>query len=282
LIDKSCDVADIRLHYVEAGAGPLVVLLHGFPEFWYSWRHQIPALVAAGFRVNAVDLPGYNDSDKPEDVEAYAIPEIVRDLAGFLTQTNETPVAVVAHDWGGVAAWFLAMNHPELVSRLVVMNAPHPKPFFRELRRSFTQKLRMSYQLFFRLPWLPEFVMSRFRYAFLRRMLKRMGRFRDEELQRYVEAWSKPGALTGMANYYRVVGRRKKGPRPAIKPLPMPVMLIWGERDPVFQRGVTEDFDDVVPDLRVERIARAGHFVQTDAPEKVSELLVDFLKSDAG
>jgi pimeloyl-ACP methyl ester carboxylesterase len=275
--DAFCDVAGTRLHYVEEGAGPLVVLLHGFPEFWYSWRHQIPALAAAGFRVVAVDLPGYNDSDKPADVGAYRIPKVARLLGGFLAQISDAPCAVVAHDWGGVAAWFVAMQVPEQVSKLVVMNAPHPTPFFRELRRSWKQKLKMTYQLFFQPPWLPEFVMRRFRFAFLRWMLKRMGRFRDDEIERYVEAWAKPGALTGMANYYRAV-RRRKGPRPAIRPIDAPTMLIWGERDPVFMREVTEDFSDEVPNLRVERIARAGHFVQTDAPDRVNELLIGFLK----
>jgi pimeloyl-ACP methyl ester carboxylesterase len=276
--DKFCDVAGIRLHYVEAGAGPLVVFLHGCPEFWYSWRHQIPALAAAGFRVVALDLRGYNDSDKPPGIGAYAVAELVRDVAGFLTQTNETPCAVVAHDWGGIVAWYLAMLHPTLVSKLVVLNAPHPKPFFRELKRSLTQKLRMTYQLFFQLPWFPEFVMRRFRFAFLRTMLKRMGRFTAEEIEKYVEAWSKPGALTAMVNYYRAFRRRSPFLR-VMRPIEIPTMLIWGARDPVFQRGATENFEDVVPNLRVERIERAGHFVQTDAPERVNELLLDFLRN---
>ncbi|MCU1347335.1 MAG: putative hydrolase or acyltransferase (alpha/beta hydrolase superfamily), partial [Acidobacteria bacterium] len=129
-------VGEISLHYVEAGEGPLVVLLHGFPEFWYSWRHQIPALVRAGFRVIACDLRGYNDSSKPRSVDAYRVAAIVQDVAGLLVQSRDTPCALVGHDWGGVVAWFLPMLHPELVDRLVVINAPHPVPFARELKRS--------------------------------------------------------------------------------------------------------------------------------------------------
>lgn len=278
MIDQYRDVAGIRLHYVEAGAGPLVVLLHGAPEFWYSWRHQIPILAAAGFRVIALDLPGYNDSGKPDDLDAYRIPEIARVIAGFLAQTNEAPCVLVGHDWGGITAWMVAMLHPDVVSRLVVLNAPHPAPFFRELKRSWSQKLRMAYQLFFQLPRVPEFTMRRFRFAFLRIGLRRMGRFRADEIERYVEAWSKPGALTGMANYYRAVPRSRRSGSLPLRPITIPTLLIWGERDPVFIRAVTENFDDMVPNLRIERLARAGHFVQTDAAERVGELLVGFLR----
>jgi pimeloyl-ACP methyl ester carboxylesterase len=277
LIDKHADVAGLQLHYVEAGDGPPVVLLHGFPEFWFSWRNQIPFLAANGFRAIAPDLRGYNDSGKPADINAYAIPEIVKDIAGLITQVAGGRCTLVGHDWGGVAAWFVAMLHPELVERLIILNSPHPAPFAREMKKP-RQKLRMSYQLLFQPRGFAEFVMRRFRFLALRSMLRSAGRFTPEDIERYVEAWSKPGALSGMANYYRAVFKTRRLLRSLVRPIAMPTMLIWGDRDPVFTIETTERFEEWVPNLRLERIAKAGHFVQTDAPDRVSQLMVEFLK----
>src|SRR5262245_18860577 len=121
------DAGGVRLHVAEAGSGPLVVLLHGFPEFWYAWRHQIPALARAGFHVVAPDMRGYNLSDKPRGVHPYRVPTLVEDVAGLIRASGAPRAAVVGHDWGGLVAWALAMQHPELVDRLVIVNSPHPK-----------------------------------------------------------------------------------------------------------------------------------------------------------
>lgn len=276
LTEKYADVAGLRLHYVETGGGPPVVLLHGFPEFWYSWRHQLPFLASRGFRAIAPDLRGYNDSAKPDAIEAYEIPAVVEDLAGLIAQVAAPRCHLIGHDWGGVVAWFAAMMHPELIDRLVILNSPHPVPLAREMRHR-RQKLRMSYQLLFWPPRLPEFAMRRFRFRVLRSLLTSAGRFHREEIDRYVEAWSKPGALTGMANYYRAMRRARGKLKPLIRRIEAPTLIIWGERDPVFTRETTERFEEWVPDLRIERIARAGHFVQTDAPDRVNELIGAFL-----
>src|SRR5262249_33835635 len=143
-------VGGLRLHYVEAGAGPPVLLLHGFPEFWYSWRHQLPALAGAGFRAWAPDLRGYNESEKPAGVRNYRVRLLVEDVAGLIRHTGAGRATVVGHDWGGVIAWRLAMDRPELVERLVILNAPHPGAFLRELRNP-AQWLRSAYVLFFQL-----------------------------------------------------------------------------------------------------------------------------------
>jgi pimeloyl-ACP methyl ester carboxylesterase len=272
-------VGETGIHYVEAGEGPLVVLLHGFPEFWYSWRDQIPALVRGGFRVIAPDLRGYNDSSKPPEIDAYRIVCVVQDVAGLIVQSGEMPCALVGHDWGGVVAWLLPMLHPSLVRKLIIANSPHPVPLARELKHSKAQKLRMAYQLFMQIPRLPEFVMRRFRFAALRTLLRRAGNFDSRELEEYVEAWQKPGALRGMTNYYRALRRHRRELRPLIRPIDIPTLLIWGERDPVFTRATTENFHDYVPDLRIERIADAGHFVQSDAPDRVNRVLIDFLRN---
>jgi len=275
---RFADVGGVRIHYVEEGSGPLVVLLHGFPEFWYSWRHQIPALARAGFRVIAPDLRGYNDSARPLDVDSYKITAVVQDIAGLIVQSGDVPCAVVGHDWGGLAAWLLPMLHPRLVRKLVVLNSPHPVPYSRELRRNRAQKLRSSYQLFFSMPVLPQLFLP----LFLGTLMRRSGRFTSEDIRAYRVAWRKPGAMTTMTNYYRALTRYRKDLRPLIRPIEVPTLLIWGERDPVFTRATTEDFGEYVPDLRVERIAEAGHFVQTDAAERVNELLVGFLSLSVG
>lgn len=270
---QRADINGVELHWVEAGEGPLVVLLHGFPEFWYSWRNQIPALVRAGHRVIAPDLRGYNESSKPAGIAAYKMQTVVQDIAALIARSGDVPCDVVGHDWGGVAAWFHAMLHPDQVRRLAVLNSPHPVPLRRELRRSREQRLRMWYQLFFNIPWLPDTLL---RLGGLRLMMRRAGRFTDAELREYARSWRWPGAVRGMLGYYRAMLRTRAELAPLVRPIDVPTLLIWGERDPVFTRATTENFSDYVPNLRVERIAEAGHFVQTDAANRVNELLVGF------
>jgi epoxide hydrolase 4 len=270
--DRWAGVGETQIHYVEDGDGPLVVMLHGFPEFWYSWRKQIPALAAAGYRVIAPDLRGYNDSSKPRGIDAYRLPCIVQDIAGLIVQ-NGGSCTLVGHDWGGAAAWLLAMLHPSLVERLVILNSPHPVPLRRELDRSLRQKVRFAYQLFFQLPRLPELVLR----VIGKRMLRRMGRFTEEELRTYGEAWRKPDALTSMLHYYRALRRHRRELRGLIRRIDAPVLLIWGERDPVFLPSTIENFGEWVPNLRIKRIGGAGHFVQTDAAEEVNAALLGFL-----
>jgi pimeloyl-ACP methyl ester carboxylesterase len=276
--DRDCDVGGITIHYVEAGQGSLVVLLHGFPEFWYSWRHQIPALAAAGFHVIAVDLRGYNESSKPSAIDAYRLPELTKDIAGLISQSGEGPCILAGHDWGGAIAWMTAMLYPELVSRLIILNSPHPVAYLREMRHSARQKWRAKYQLLFHPPRLAEFVLRRFRYAVLRRALARNGSFTPDEIERYVDAWAKPGAITGMANYYRAT-RQRKGLRGMMRRIDIPTLMIWGDRDPFFTPETLNDFSEYVPDLRIEHITDSGHFVQTDAPVRVSELMIGFARS---
>jgi epoxide hydrolase 4 len=273
----TCIVGGIPIHYVEAGEGPLIVLLHGFPEFWYSWRNQIPALAAAGFHVIAVDLRGYNDSAKVPGIDSYRLPDLAKDIAGVITQSGESPCILGGHDWGGAIAWLTAMLYPELVSRLIILNSPHPVAYLREMRRSARQKWRAKYQLLFQLPWLPEFAMRRFRYALLRRSLARLGSFTSEEIERYVEAWAKPGALTAMSNYYRAM-RHRKGMRGLMRRIDIPTLMIWGDLDPFFTPETLLDFREYVPEVRIEHIPDAGHFVQTDAPGRVNELMIGFAR----
>ena len=266
-------VNGVELHYVDAGRGPLVVLLHGFPEFWYSWRNQIPALVNAGFRVVAPDLRGYNESSKPPHVDDYRLTAVATDIISLIEQLSEHCV-LVGHDWGGMTAWLVAMMRPDLLRKLIVLNTPHPKAFFRVLKRSLRQKLNMTYQLLLQPPLLPELLMP----IVLPWILRRAGRFTRDEIVDYKKVWSNRASRRAMTNYYRAIRRNRGELRQHIRSVDLPTLLIWGEHEPVFLRATSEGWDDIVPNLRIARIAGAGHFVQTDASEIVSELIVDFAR----
>lgn len=279
LSDSYAEVNGVRLHYVEAGEGPLVVLLHGFPEFWYSWRHQIPALVAAGYRVVAPDMRGYNLSDRPRSWRLYDADYLAGDVAGLIRHFGQESAYVVGHDWGAAVAYMTAMRHPEVVRRLAILNVPHPARMLDGFRT--VKQLRKSwYMFFFQLPFLPERLLARDDFSFVKRSLRAdsPGAFTDDDLERYVEAWSQPGALTGMINYYRAALRQTPGKTLArMSPIEAPVLVIWGQRDRHLGSELAEPPARWVTDGRIEWIPAATHWVQHDAPERVNELLTEFL-----
>lgn len=276
------EVNGIRLHWVEAGQGPLVVLLHGFPEFWYEWRHQIPALAAAGFHVAAPDLRGYNLSEKPKGVGSYRAGLVMEDVVQLIRHLGAGRAHVAGHDWGGVIAWRLGIRRPEVVDRLAVINAPHPAVFARELKHP-RQFLRSWYAAFFLLPKIPEASFRANGYAALRRVFRdspvHKDAYTDSDIARYVEAASHPGALTAMINYYRAFGRKTaRGEGDGEGPggdgiVRRPTLVIWGEQDTALNIHNLDGLKQYVSDLRVERIPNASHWVPADAPERVSELL---------
>lgn len=271
-------VNGVRLHYVEQGEGPLLVLLHGFPDFWYGWRFQIPALAGAGFHVVAPDLRGYNTSDRPRGVRPYRVSELVGDVTALVRHLGVERAHVAGHDWGGMVAWHLAMHHPEIVERLVIANAPHPAAFRRELKTP-DQVLRSWYVAFFQLPWLPEAALRRDDYAALRAVFRkepaRPEAFSRDDIARYRETFARPGALTAMLNYYRALLRF---PPPPTRVIEAPTLLVWGERDPHLSPRLTHGLERWVPRLRVERFPQASHWVLTDAPEQVNRSMAGFLR----
>ncbi|OGK85667.1 MAG: hypothetical protein A2050_02440 [Candidatus Rokubacteria bacterium GWA2_73_35] len=276
----------VRLHAVVAGQGPLVVLLHGFPEFWYSWRHQIPALAAAGFRVVAPDLRGYNDSDKPPGVPAYRMTELVEDVAGLVRALGAGPAAIVGHDWGGAVAYAMAMLRPELVARLAVLNCPHPAAFARAIWGGDLEQLRRSwYMFFFQLPDAPEALLAAREFRLLRRLAwdhARPGTFTRRDVVRYVEAFAKPGALTGALNWYRAMFRRPQAGR-RYPPIAAPTLVIWGTADhflgPALLGGMRRHFGGP---FRLVRLPGVSHWVQQEAPARVNALLLRFLAPLSG
>jgi pimeloyl-ACP methyl ester carboxylesterase len=279
---RYASINGVWLHYVEAGSGPLVILLHGFPEFWYSWRHQIAGLSAAGFRVLAPDLRGYNLSAKPAGVASYRLELLAGDVLGLIRHAGADRATVAGHDWGGGIAWQVAMHHPEAVERLVILNAPHPAAFLREIRTP-GQLRRSWYMFFFQLPWLPEWLFRRGNFASLERVLRedpvRPATFSSDDIAAYQQALSQPGALTAAINYYRAVFRyHLRTAARQMRPIRAPTLLIWGERDRYLGIRLTEGLETWVADLRIERIADASHWVQNDAPEQVNELMIEFLQ----
>jgi pimeloyl-ACP methyl ester carboxylesterase len=283
LRDAFADLSETRLHYVEAGEGPLVLLLHGFPEFWYGWRFQIPALAAAGFRVVAPDMRGYNLSSKPAGVAAYDLDRLAVDVRDLIQERGAQAARVAGHDWGAAVAWGVAMNHPQVVERLAILNVPHPRPFLSALRRP-GQATKSWYMFFFQLPWLPERAAQAQRWRFFRTFAlgsaARPDAFTREDLDRYVEAWSQPGAATAMINYYRAVFRQS--PRRAegrIRVVQAPTMVIWGDRDRYLGKELAEPDRADVPKLeRVVRLPEASHWVQHDEPDRVNALLIEFFR----
>jgi pimeloyl-ACP methyl ester carboxylesterase len=283
--DSYADLNNTRLHYVESGEGPLVVLLHGFPEFWFSWRFQVPALAAAGFRVVAPDMRGYNLSSRPRGVPAYDIDCLAGDIRDLIRERGAESAFLAGHDWGAAVAWATAMNHPEVVERLAILNVPHPRRLLHGLRRP-RQLVKSWYMFFFQLPWLPERLARARRWWFFRYGFEhdaRPGAFTPADIDRYVEAWSQPGAATATINYYRAVFRQS--PRRAearIRPVDAPTLVIWGERDRYLGAELAEPDPADVPNLeRVVSLPDASHWVQHDEPERVNQLLAEFFATRA-
>ncbi len=224
----------VALQAIAAGPkdGPVAVLLHGFPEFWYGWRRQIEPLAAAGFRVIVPDQRGYNLSSKPSGVAAYTLTELVSDVIAIADQLGQKTIFLVGHDWGAAVAWSTALLHPQRIAKLAVLNVPHPSVMRKFLSTRPRQMLRSWYIVCFQIPWLPEALFSAFNFGMGARALlrsSREGTFTAEDLNQYRAAWSQHGALTGMINWYRALFRtRVKFPDKTVR---VPTRILWGERD---------------------------------------------------
>lgn len=272
----------IRLHYVTQGSGELVLLLHGFPEFWYSWRHQIPAL-AQRFRVVVPDLRGYNDSDKPSG--GYDLATLTEDVRGLVSHFGSERVRVVAHDWGGAIAWYWAQHYPNQIQRLAVLNSPHPACFRRELLSNLEQLRRSWYMFAFQIPFVPEWILQRGLSDWVKRIFQetsvRKGAFTSRDLKMYELALEKPGSLTAAINYYRQLFNLNTLRELLLEPVRQimaPTLLIWGEEDFALHRSLTDDMEDFFAQpLRREFISECGHWSQQEAPQTVNRLLLDFL-----
>ncbi len=276
----------LRLHYVELGEGPLVVLLHGFPETWWSWRYQLQALADAGFRVVAPDLRGYGETDKrgPFDLDT-----LVGDVCRLIEALGERQARIVGHDWGGGVAWHLASHRPEFCERLVVLNCPHPAKMRQALlsRPSWAQLKKSWYFFFFQLPGLPEWVLTKDDASALVRMLQSASvdrsHFSPEELKPLREAIQRPGAAKAMVGWYRAAVRANFGSPfapPSYPIITRPTLLVWGMQDPALGYAeLVPGTEAWVPSLTLEPVQGCGHFVQSERPADVNRALLRFLAS---
>ncbi len=272
--------AGVQLHVRTAGPrdGPLVVLLHGFPEFWYGWRHQIAPLAEAGYRVLIPDQRGYNRSDAPPDVAAYDLDRLVADVCRCIHAAGRDQAHVVGHDWGAMVAWTLAMTHPERIGRLGILNVPHPGVFRRTLRTSPSQFLRSLYALFFQIPRLPEWLLGRNDgqgLAWMLRWSARPNTFTEADLAVYRRAWRRPGRLRGMLNWYRAAARRVGRGASLDARIDVPTLVLWGARDVALSRQMAAPSAAMCADGRLTVLEDATHWVQHDAPETVTRQLLD-------
>lgn len=279
-------VDDLKLHVIIAGPkdGPLAVLLHGFPECWLSWRNQIPVLARAGYRVVVPDQRGYNLSDKPTGVHSYRLDRLTADVRDLMRAFGRDQAVIVGHDWGGVVAWRFAMDYADAVNKLVVMNAPHPVAYAREIGQSWAQRFRSWYILFFQTPWLPETVLSLSPKAtarlFFRRTALRSDAFSETDLEVMAAALAQPGAMRTMIHWYRAASRHPPAQRTQI--IDTPTLLIWAEDDVALGLPLTFGLESWVPDLTLHYIPSCGHWVQNEAPDVVNAQLMAFLGSEDG
>jgi len=286
------DVNDVRLHYVSVGTGKLVMFVHGFPEFWGGWQNQL-ADIGQDHQTVALDMRGYNLSSKPADVEKYHIKELIEDLRALAEYLGHKKFIMVAHDWGGAVAWSFAMRYPDWLEKLIIVNSPHPAVFARELLHNPTQQKASRYMLMFRTSE-AEGILSENNYTGLMAILSQFGskwEMTQEDRLRYIEAWSRPGALTGGLNYYRAsplyppTSKNDEEKIKGIMNLPhemmevkVPTLVIWGEQDQALLTGNLEGLGEYVGDLTIKRIPEGSHWVIHEQPELVNSLIREFLK----
>jgi len=278
-------VNGVDLHVVTAGepSNPMVVLLHGFPDFWYGWRHQIPALVDAGYYVVVPDQRGYNLSEKPRPLDAYRMRELSGDVAELIEAENRDDAHVVGHDWGAAVAWDLALRHPSRVDHLGIVNVPHPSVMRRTIMTNPRQLVRSWYMFFFQLPVVPEAVLGRDDARGVLDVLAgsaNPGAFTDDELAHYRDAWRRQGAIRGAVNWYRaLVRRRDDPPRETVE---APTLVVWGDEDVALLPGMASESVGYCTDGHLERVPWASHWVHDEEPERVNDALVGHLKDGAG
>jgi epoxide hydrolase 4 len=268
----------VKLHYVTQGEGDLMLMLHGFPEFWYSWRHQMMAF-APDYKVVAVDLRGYNESDKPKERDAYRLSILVEDIKGVIEGLGYDRCILVGHDWGGAIAWAFAQTYPEHLERLIVLNMPHPAKFSQGLR-TLPQLFRSWYIFLFQLPFFPEWILRRDNYRKLEEILTRTAinpeTFPPEVVEIYRQAAAKPGAITAMLNYYRNLfqGSLLQQNWDVIQPQ---TLMIWGENDIALGKELTVGTQAYVKDLQIRYIPNCSHWVHEEKPQLVNQYMREWL-----
>jgi pimeloyl-ACP methyl ester carboxylesterase len=283
--EHDVSLSDVRLHVAEAGEGPLVLLLHGFPDIWWTWHHQIAPLAAAGYRVVAPDMRGYGFSDKPEGVGRYRLDVLARDVADLIDHFGGGTGSVVGHDWGGIVAWHAALRHSDRVTKLAICNAPPPLPLLARWVPP-TQLFKSLYVAAFQVPVLPERALALDDFAVLRRALAQgttsPDAYSEADWDRLETAWRQPGALTSMLNYYRALVRHGAWETSAAlmrsNGYPHPMLVLWGDKDPYLSSELALPDPRRVPKAREVHYPTAGHWVHLDRPDEVTRELLAWMK----
>jgi len=285
------EVNDIRLHYVSAGAGKLIMFVHGFPEFWLEWEKQL-AEFGKDYQAVAPDMRGYNLSSKPPEVQKYHVKDLIEDLRALAEHLGHEKLIMVGHDWGGAVAWSAALRHPQLLEKLIIINSPHPAVFARELLNNPDQQKASQYMLMLRSAE-AERILSENNFARLTDVLVQFGsqwEMSEKHRLKYIEAWSQPGALTGSLNYYRAsplyppTSQNDQEQIKSILNLPkemltvkVPTLVIWGEQDRALLTGNLDGLEEYIEDLTVKRIPDGTHWVIHEQPELVNSLIREFI-----
>lgn len=278
--DRYAEVNGVKLHYVEQGKGPLILFLHGFPEFWYEWKTLLPEF-AKDHHAVALDMRGYNLSDKPEAVEDYRVPVIVEDVRALAVKLKARRFVLAGHDWGGVIAWAFASAHPEMLDKLVIVNAPHPAVFARELASNPAQQKASAYFNLFNSPQ-AEAVLGQNHFQMLQSFFKPWAS--EADLKEYLANWDR--GLTGGLNYYRAtrlhppVNGSQSPPEtnlPEMRPIDTPTLVIWGEKDTALLTGNLDGLDRYVKNLKVDRIPDGSHWVIHEKTAEVIRSMRGFL-----
>jgi pimeloyl-ACP methyl ester carboxylesterase len=273
-------VNGLTLHVVEAGepGNPLLILLHGFPEFWWAWRKQITPLAEAGFHVVVPDMRGYNESDAPQEVEAYTLHKLAADPLALADAFGAERFHLVGHDWGAVIGWWVAAHYPQRLNRVVLMDGPHPDIWGKQALRHPTQALRSTYVAFFQLPWVPEATLGSFDFHGLRSMIESSGHadtFEPGALDCYAQAWAHPGSLTAMLNYYRALRDRPTSDEPAR--LTSPTLILWAGEDKFLERHLAEASLALCDHGTLEITEQASHWLHLEQPDRINRRIIDFL-----
>ena len=278
--DRFAEVNGVKLHYVEEGKGELILFLHGFPEFWYEWKDLIPEF-AKDHHAVAPDMRGYNLSERPEAVESYEVPVIVEDIRALAVEMKAKKFVLVGHDWGGVIAWAFAAAHPEMLDKLIIVNAPHPAVFARELATNPAQQKASAYFNLFTSAQAETFLAAN-DFATLRGLLKPWAT--EADVKEYTANWAR--GLTGGLNYYRasrlsspVDGKAAtENTLPPMKPIEVPTLVIWGEKDTALLTGNLNGLDEQVKHLTVRRIPDGTHWVIHEKTAEVVKDMREFLE----
>jgi epoxide hydrolase 4 len=294
---KFAEVNGVRLHYVTAGKGPLIIFLHGFPEFWYEWKNQLMEF-SKDHRAVAPDMRGYNLSGKPDGVDQYQMKYLVEDVRALAEHLGYKKFILVAHDWGGGVAWSFAIAHPEYLEKLVIINCPHPAILARELAQNPAQQKASQYMLLFRSAQAEQFLSLNNYQGLVEGVLGdglKTGAFTEVDKEAYIQAWSQPGALTGGLNYYRAAnlgpptpGKEGETSSAVFGPnetndatnlvVKVPTLVIWGEKDTALLTGNLDGMEKFVPNLVVKRIPDGSHWVVHEKPALVNQYIREFIQ----